>query len=447
MNMKKSRLRRLLGTSVAVSGSGALLVLLSCTPSSQSGQGGETCGGGQTYCGPKASALCVDVQADIFNCGSCIHECPHTACTLATCAVGQCGARSAPAGTACQENGGNVCDGNGTCVVRAPQDGGPEGDAARDAIADAPSDAVLDAPEAGGPAWTFQTPDARGRDLSDVWGSGANDVYVVGIQGAAYHSADNGATWQPVVIASADQFSGVWGTGASNVYAVSGQSNGIIYRYDGSTWGMVTTVTAPVFDIWGSSATDVYAVGVGGMILHSTDGVTFNPQTSGTTTDLLAVWGSGSGDVYAIGGVGGAPGIILHTSNGGTTWSTQHTTSVNSQALDGIWGPASGTVYVSNLQANALVVTTNGGTTWSAGPASPGSGGGLYGIWGSSSTDVYVAGATSTGALIAHYTGVGTMTAETLPATTTGDGFGAVWGSGATNVYAVGSGGRIAHKH
>jgi large repetitive protein len=290
-----------------------------------------------------------------------------------------------------------------------------------------------------GPAWTFQQPDARGRDLSAVWGSSAGDVYVVGIQGAAYHSVDGGATWTPLTIA-ADQLFGIWGTSASNIYVVGGTTgSGNIYRFDGTSWSTVASPGQAMFAVWGSGAADVYAVGAGGTILHATDGKTFTPQTSNTTVDLLAIGGSGASDVFVVGGIGGQAGLIAHTADGGATWTPQFMTSAVSDALDGIWAFGGGTAVVSDLQGNALIATSNDGTAWTPGANSPGTGGGLYGIW---------ASAPGTGALIAHTTGLGApLTAETLPATDVGDGFSAIWGSSATDVYAVGVNGRIAHKH
>jgi hypothetical protein len=56
--------------------------------------------------------------------GTCavVSDCPgaDTACQKRTCEQGACGAAFAAVGTACSEDGGTVCDGNGACTLCAP---------------------------------------------------------------------------------------------------------------------------------------------------------------------------------------------------------------------------------------------------------------------------------------------------------------------------------------
>jgi photosystem II stability/assembly factor-like uncharacterized protein len=63
--------------------------------------------------------------------------------------------------------------------------------------------------------------------------------------------------------------------------------------------------------------TDLWAVGDGGTILHSSDGTTWNAQTSGTTNDLTSVAAVAANDVFAV----GDKGTILHYD--GTAWTPQ----------------------------------------------------------------------------------------------------------------------------
>jgi hypothetical protein len=72
---------------------------------------------------PEGTA-CVDNGGKICNgagqCVACVTAmgCPQqgTTCVVPICAMNTCGLQNAPAGTACTDSGGTVCDGNGKCV-------------------------------------------------------------------------------------------------------------------------------------------------------------------------------------------------------------------------------------------------------------------------------------------------------------------------------------------
>ncbi len=297
---------------------------------------------------------------------------------------------------------------------------------------------VMDAgPVDAGPRWVSQsTGDTRQRDLTGVWGSSATNVFVVGVQGAAYQSNDRGSTWTRVMGLPIDQYSGIWGTSATNVYVAAGVTGaGRLYRFNGTSWATVFTGTNPLAAVWGSSATDVYAVGEGGTILHSTDGTTFTAQTSGVTAQLAAVGGV-AGDVIVVGA-----NTILRTTTAGATWTAQTPASAGAFS-NSVFGLGSGSFLVTT-QGGALNRTTNSGTTWAAGPASPTNTAGLYGVWGTGPSLVFVVGALTTGGLIARYDG-STLT-PVFTTSSPGDGYVAVWGSGPTDVFAVGAFGAIVH--
>jgi len=77
------------------------------------------------------------------------------------------------------------------------------------------------------------------RAFFKVWGSSANDVWVVGQNGAIVHF--DGTTWKSYGAGTADDLIAVWGTGPNNVVAVGGRNNGIAALWDGSTWTLVDT--------------------------------------------------------------------------------------------------------------------------------------------------------------------------------------------------------------
>ena len=77
--------------------------------------------------------------------------------------------------------------------------------------------------------WSKWTPvtSATGIYLSDVWGSGANDVWAVGAGGTILHW--NGTEWSATTTGISNLLSSVGGSSANDVWAVGyGPSGGII---------------------------------------------------------------------------------------------------------------------------------------------------------------------------------------------------------------------------
>jgi photosystem II stability/assembly factor-like uncharacterized protein len=160
-----------------------------------------------------------------------------------------------------------------------------------------------------GATWTRV--DVGTRDaLNAIWGSGPDDVYVVGAQGASlggvFHTTDGGKSWK-ALMGGGRTFWGVWGSGADNVYVVAWDgADGVVLRTTvrGQTWTQARLgpqaypyLTA----IWGTSPTDLWVVGFG-VILHSTDGGetwTADERTTGPGAGGFGgVWGAAPDDVY-----------------------------------------------------------------------------------------------------------------------------------------------------
>ncbi len=170
-----------------------------------------------------------------------------------------------------RHDGGSGDTGLGT------SEGGSSGATSDDGSPPAGDDAGL-ASDSGGevpppPALTWKLESNLG-GLSGIWGSGPNDIYVVGSSGFLQHSTGDGK-WD-----IEDP-----GTGA-NLYGV-----------------------------WGSGPTDVYIAPYINTILHSTGdgGWEHEPQAAGTT--FQGIWGSGPNRRLRL--LGGA----IH-SDGGGVWQT-----------------------------------------------------------------------------------------------------------------------------
>jgi hypothetical protein len=165
-----------------------------------------------------------------------------------------------------------------------------------------------------GTSWSeVELPSGSNREILDVWGTSASNVYLVG----DFQPGDgndegiilrfDGSSWTETRYGSDGlHLKAAWGTGPNDVFAVGDE--GTILHFTGAGWvPMPTPITKAVHEIWGSSASDVVAVAARGIILHY-DGTHWTQMQSPTDRDLFGVWGSGPGNVFAT----GVLGVILH---------------------------------------------------------------------------------------------------------------------------------------
>jgi predicted outer membrane repeat protein len=165
--------------------------------------------------------------------------------------------------------------------------------------------------------------------LSRVWGSSSSDVYAVGyVQGVSrtmfpllYHN--DGTAWKEASPALPDGWNegflnGVWGTSANDVYVVGGGIDAdwnhlpLIYHNDGTGWKHIS-LSVPdslLYAVWGSGTGVVYVAGEGPdgipLLYYSdgTDWINVSPSMPDgwLVSSINGVWGSTEGDLYAVGG-------------------------------------------------------------------------------------------------------------------------------------------------
>jgi len=176
-------------------------------------------------------------------------------------------------------------------------------------------------PGDGGVAWTAVSAFGNTNITYAIWGSGPNDVWMVGAKGAtgtSFASHTNGVSatdggmpvWTEVDTATFSVLRSIHGTASNDVWAV-GHTGTIRHYTGGPTWEIVDSPTSHnLRGVWAAAADDVWAVGENGTVLHY-DGKEWKPSTvampKGDTRHLYAVWGSGPSDVWAVG-----DGIVLH---------------------------------------------------------------------------------------------------------------------------------------
>lgn len=133
-----------------------------------------------------------------------------------------------------------------------------------------------------------------------------DDSGLVGDGGAADGGAASTASWEPAFDTSATgALSGVWGTGPDDIFIVGGTDvQGEIYHYDGTGWSPMEVPEGLGLLVWsyGFGPDDVYTVGVDGSMAHY-DGTAWTPIDTGTDADLWGVWGTSGSDLWVVGGV------------------------------------------------------------------------------------------------------------------------------------------------
>lgn len=247
--------------------------------------------------------------------------------------------------------------------------------------------------------------------LNAIWGTSRFDVYAAGDSGVVMRYDGNRWTVRRAPTAP-HQLSGVWSAGG-DVWAVgrrqddpAGDVDGLILHSEnaGESWGETLSAgdgkryLRDVFRAGGS----VYAVGYedplvsgasprAGVVLRSDDGGQSWADT--LITDLGAVtlhtvWADGPDDVY-IGGEttpsgGSRRGLILHTTDGGDTWSAS---TLNSGYIWSMWRIPGGDL----LAVGGGNLLANDGSGWrNLEMGCQGVSAGWRGVWASSPADVFL---------------------------------------------------------
>ena len=292
----------------------------------------------------------------------------------------------------------------------------------------------------GARTWTVETSGTM-TDLYGVSGTSPTDVTAVG--------GTPGMTSNSGVIVHRDSTGWTASAQLVNLLAISGNTAvgeygmeaSEVYHHTSWSGREILVGAATAHGVW-QAPVGTYAVGDNGVLFYTTEsGIagSWGTLPSPTNHALFGVFGVSTSlpdDVYVV----GASGLILHSTNGGPGMTPMWTaTTVGSSTLTGVWGSSANDIYVVGTAPAVILHSTDGGTTWKS-TTPPGSPLGLYAIAGRSANDVYAVGAT--GGVALHSTGNDVWTEETLP--TTKDLFG-VWVASTGDAFAVGRGGTIVH--
>jgi photosystem II stability/assembly factor-like uncharacterized protein len=236
--------------------------------------------------------------------------------------------------------------------------------------------------------WVRQTlpPPILNRDLFAVSFADANTGTVVGDSDTILHTTDGGTTWTSQTSGSTNPLLGVSVSDANTESAV-GDSGTILHTTNGGkTWirqssGTMNTLRGVTFGDFNTGT----VIGDSGTILRTTNGGTlWMSQPSGTTYCLNAVSFIDANTGTAV----GDSGTILRTTNGGSTWTSQSIVTdyqlygVSFEDADtgtavGYYVYAHGGVHLlpGDAEGGIILRTTNSGTTWTI------QFDGLYNVW------------------------------------------------------------------
>jgi hypothetical protein len=165
-----------------------------------------------------------------------------------------------------------------------------------------------------GSAWSpSPLPMTLGRAYFKVWGTGSDNLYVVGELGTIWHRS--GATWKlesDPPLAHGTLLT-VFGCGASDVYAVGGRD---VLHYDGAKWSAVPlTLTNDVNGVACGPSGRAVIVGFGGLKQRLVDGAWQDDFGKEPFVDLHGSWSDGAGAFWAAGGdfiSSAAPNVSRH---------------------------------------------------------------------------------------------------------------------------------------
>lgn len=211
-----------------------------------------------------------------------------------------------------------------------------------------------------------------------------------------------GPTWDNAFDTSGvGALSGVWGSGPNDVFIVGGTDDQAeVYHYDGSAFEPMAVPQVPLL-IWafGFGPNDVYAVGVDGTFLHY-DG-TWSELDSGTDDDLWGIWGAAPDDLWIVGGsVATGDPVILHYDGNQTTPVALDTSEnpLGAHALFKVFGVGSKLMAVGQF---GLVIDYDG-SRWSRVPAGSAANDDFVSLWGTREDRIVIVGGRNTGRIAVY---------------------------------------------
>lgn len=237
------------------------------------------------------------------------------------------------------------------------------------ATIDTTAHAALSTAPTGQKSWYWQNPLPQGNTLYSVDAPEGGHVWAVGGPGVVLHSSDGGAQWEPqdpnlqYILRGLDFVDDQTGW-------IVGDGNTVKRTNDGGqTWtsqGLINAITAR--DISMVDDQTGWVVGIGGAVRKTVNGgsTAWTTVASGTTRQLNDVDAVDSTHAWAVGGTTSTEGVIVATTDG-VTWATQSIPTT--QGLNAVSMATTQTGFAvgnrnTTTNTGTVLKTTDGGTTW-----------------------------------------------------------------------------------
>jgi outer membrane protein assembly factor BamB len=174
------------------------------------------------------------------------------------------------------------------------------------------------------------------------WGLNRLDIFGIGMDGAAYHKAWNGAAWLPSPTGW-DSLGGVftspptavaWGLNRLDIFGI-GLDGGMYHKaWDGTAWRPSPTgwdslggvfSSPPAVASWGYNRLDLFGIGLNGAMYHKAwNGTAWLPSPTGweslggvfSSPPAVVSWGLNRLDIFGL----GLDGAMYHKAWNGTAW-------------------------------------------------------------------------------------------------------------------------------
>lgn len=132
-----------------------------------------------------------------------------------------------------------------------------------------------------------------------VWGTAANNVYFVGQNGACLHW--DGSQLTEFGVGTSEDLISLWGSGPDDIILVGGRGNGVMSHWNGTDWSTSSISPAPgVNGIWMPAPGEFWIAGVRGMLRHGT----VNASSGGERTfDVVRTMPLSENDLHAVFGI------------------------------------------------------------------------------------------------------------------------------------------------
>lgn len=314
---------------------------------------------------------------------------------------------------------------------------------------------------------------SSGLRLNSVWGSGAGDVYTVGLEGTIFHASGDDV-WTQQKTGRLSELTSVHGSSATDVYTVESES--VLHTTGDGSWSVVpgvqpngagtlqkAFVLAPTSIYFsGGTSRSVPAYPTGGTNIMRWDQRTLKYEFSNAEHSISGLWGTDPADLWAVGSFaqgGGILGLVLHSTGDGT-WTRQsfepEKGTLYLGSLTAVWSSSKSDVYAAaghNIvgSSSGIFRCSGRGTAWRQ-ETDKTSAPNIYGLWGSGPTDVWAVGYVKEGSnyngIVLRSRGDGRWAPDPdLPAAKlVGLPLYGVWGSRFGDVYVVGQSGVVLHK-